>query len=162
MKLAAFLLAFLAAGALSAQSTSKRKSGLPDPPKRDVPYLIHADLLVETETNEAKEEARKDEQIAWVPGAASPVKTPLAGPEFLFQSEKFPPDKLQLFRLEPKNGRREVVLVRKKKAVARPLRLGLHLIHANLYKISVDESLTPGQYSLSPEGSNAVFCFAVE
>ncbi len=162
MKLARFLLVFGAAAALFAQSTSKAKSGLPDPPKKDLPYLIHADLLVETETNEAKEEKRKDEQIAWIPGAASPVKTPLAGPEFLFQSEKIPPDKLQLFRLEPKNGRREVVLSRKKKAVARPLRLSLFPVHANLYKIRVDDSLAPGQYSLSPEGSNTVFCFAVE
>ncbi len=162
MKLAGFLLVFLVAGAVFAQSTSKRKSGLPDPPKKDLPYLIHADLLVEPETNEAKEETRKDELIAWVPGAASPVKTPLAGPEFLFQSEKIPPDKLQLFRLEPKNGRREVVLARKKKAVTRPLRLSIFPVHTNLYRIRVDDSLAPGQYSLSPEGSNAVFCFAVE
>lgn len=162
MQLACLVFLCLSSGALLAQSTGKSKSGLPDPPKKDVPYLIHADLLLEPETNEAKEEKRKDEQIAWVPGAASPVKTPLAGPEFLFQSDKIPPDKLQLFRLEPKNGRREVVLARKKKAMARPLRLSILPVHATLYKIRVDESLAPGQYSLSPEGSNAVFCFAVE
>lgn len=162
MKTALLLTAVLLVGPLAAQSTARRKSGLPDPPKKDVPYLIHADILLETATTEAKEETRKDERLYAVPGEASGVKTPLAGPEFLFLSEKFPPEKLQLYRLESKSGRREVVVTRKKKAVARPIRLSVFRIHENLYKIRVDESLRSGEYSLYPEGSNAVFCFTVE
>lgn len=162
MKTVRFWWALLLALTLLAQSTSKRKSGLPDPPKKDVPYLIHADLLLETETNEAKEETRKEEQFYSIPGASSQVKTPLAGPEFLFESENIAPQRLQLYKLDSKNGRREVVVARKKKPVARPIRLSIFLIQGKLYKVRVDESLPPGEYSLSPDGSNAVFCFAVE
>lgn len=152
----------LLAAPLAAQSGGKRKSGLPDPPKADLPYLIHADLLVETEAGEAKEETRKDEVAYSVPGATARVKTPLAGPEFLFHSEAIPPDKIQLYKMESKNGRREVVVLRKKKPVGRPLRLSVFHIHEKLFKIRVDDSLGPGEYCLSPEGPNTVFCFAVE
>jgi hypothetical protein len=55
----------------------------PRPPKPDVLYLVHADNLVETETAVAKEETRKDAQVAIVPGGSSPAKTPLAEPIFL-------------------------------------------------------------------------------
>jgi hypothetical protein len=30
-----------------------------------------------------------------------------------------------------------------------------------LYRLEVEESLEPGEYALSPEGSNQVFCFQV-
>ena len=35
------------------------------------------------------------------------------------------------------------------------------LTRDGLHKMEVDESLEPGEYSLSPEGSNRVFCFKV-
>jgi hypothetical protein len=162
MRLALALLAALLAAPLLSQSTAKRKSGFPDPPKKDLPYLIHADNLLETEIAEAKEETRKDERLYAIPGPTSGVKTPLAGPEFLFHSDTITPDRLQLYRLESKAGRREVVLMRKKKPVAQPIRLSVFRIHENLYKVRVDESLAAGEYSLSPDGSNAVFCFTVE
>ena len=162
MRTARLLAAVLFTAALFCQSTAKRKLGVPEPPKKDVPYLIHADSLLETESNEAKEETRKDEKLYFIPGRSSPVKTPLAGPEFLFESQNIPPEKLQLFKLEPKNGRREVIIARKKKPVARPIRTTVFAMDKKVYKIRVDESLTAGEYSLSPEGSNAVFCFAVE
>jgi hypothetical protein len=152
----------LAAAPLAGQSTAKTKSGLPDPPKKDVPYIIHADTLLETESGEAKEETRKDDQLATVAGAASPVKTPLAGPEFLFESESVSPNKLQLFKMESRNARREVILSRKKKPVAKPIILSVFRVHDKTFKIRVDESLETGEYCLSPDGSNAVFCFAVE
>jgi hypothetical protein len=147
---------------LPASVLPAQKPALPDPPKKDVPFLIHADLLLQTEIGEAREETRKEEQLYTIPGQASPVKTPLASPEFLFAPEKIQPDRLQLFRLEPKNGHREVVVFRKKKPVARPIRVSVFRISGNLYKIRVDESLPPGEYSFSPEGVNTVFCFAVE
>jgi hypothetical protein len=162
MRLFALLACLLAAAPLPSQSTAKSKSGLPDPPKKDVPYIIHADNLLETESGEAKEETRKDEQIAWVPGPAAAVKTPLAGPEFLLESETIPPNRLQLYKMDSKDGRREVVLMRKKKPVARPLILSVFRVHDKLFKIRVDESLETGEYCLSPDGSNAVFCFAVD
>jgi hypothetical protein len=152
----------LAALPLAAQSTAKGKSGLPDPPKKDVPYIIHADVLLETESGEAKEETRKDDQLASVAGAASPVKTPLAGPEFLFASENVSPNKLQMFKMESKSGQREVILSRKKKPVAKPIILSVFRLHDKTFKIRVDESLETGEYCLSPDGSSAVFCFAVD
>jgi len=156
------LASLLAAIPLAAQSPAKNKSGLPDPAKGDVPYLMHADQLLEAESGEAKEETRKDEQLYTVAGASSPLKTPLAGPEFLFRSENLPPDKLQLYKMESKGGRREVVVVRKKKPVAKPILLSVFRVQAKTFKIRVDESLEAGEYCLSPDGSNAVFCFAVE
>jgi hypothetical protein len=35
-------------------------------------------------------------------------------------------------------------------------------VHDKVFKIRVDESLESGQYCLSPEGANTVFCFGVE
>ena len=36
-----------------------------------------------------------------------------------------------------------------------------HLNTAGLYRLEVEESLEPGEYAFSPEGSNQVFCFQV-
>lgn len=144
------------AGALCAQKYSG-----PQPPKPDVPYLVHADNLVETESTEAKEETRKDEVINYIAGANSPARTPLASPIFLFQADKISPEKLELYRLEVRNGRREVVFSRKKKQTARPLRFSLTRLAENLFRLEVDESLENGEYSLSPVGSSQVFCFQV-
>jgi len=144
-----------------AASFAQKYSG-PRPPKPDIPYLQHADTLVEPEVNEAKEQNRKDEQTYVIPGAASSAKTPLASPVFLLQADKLAPDKLELYRLESKNGQREVIVMRKKKPVARPFRLSVSRLSAdNLYRIEVDESLPNGEYSLTPSGSNQVFCFQV-
>ena len=158
----ALVLALLGAVPLAAQSTARSKSGLPDPPKKAVPYLIHADVLVETESGEAQEETRKEEQVYTVAGAAARVKTPLAGPEFLLESEALAPNKLLLYKMESKGGRRELVVAKKKKPVAKPIVLSVFRVHDKIFKIRVDESLESGEYCLSPDGSNAVFCFAVE
>jgi hypothetical protein len=157
-----FFAGLLATAPLAAQATARTKSGLPVPPKKDIPYLIHADTLIETESGEAKEETRKDEQLYAVEGAAARVKTPLAGPEFLIDSEAIPPGKLQLYRMDPKSGRREIVVTRRKKPVAKPIILSVFRVQDKVYKLRVDESLEAGEYCLSPDGSNAVFCFAVD
>lgn len=134
----------------------------PRPPKPDIPYLVHADDLIQTEVSEAKEQEKKDEITYVIAGANSPVKTPLASPILLIQAEKIAPDRLQLYKLEVKNGQREVLFSRKKKQTARPLRLNVtRLTSDNLYRVEVDESLEDGEYSLTPEGSNQVFCFQV-
>ena len=147
---------------LSAAQSPKTKPGSPDPPKKDVPYILHADNLVETNVGEARQESRKDEQVFTIPGPGATAKTPLAAPEFLLNAEAIAPDRLQLYKLESKNGRREVVVTRKKKPVAKPARITVFLLHDRVFRIRVDDSLTPGEYALSPDGSNAVFCFAVE
>jgi hypothetical protein len=133
----------------------------PRPSKPDVPYVIHADNLVEAEVAEAKEEKRKDDMAYIVPGAESPVKTPLAGPIFVMQADKLAPEKLQLYRFEVKNGHREVFFSKKGKGSARPRRINVSPLGGGLYKIETGESLENGEYGLSPDGSNQVFCFQV-
>ena len=133
----------------------------PRPSKPDVPYVIHADNLVETEVAEAKEEKRKDDMAYIVPGAESPAKTPLAGPIFVMQADKLTPEKLQLYRFEVKNGHREVFFSKKGKGSARPRRINVSSLGGGLYKIETGESLENGEYGLSPDGSNQVFCFQV-
>ena len=130
----------------------------PPPPKPDIPYLKHASELVATEAVEAKEQKKKDESLYTIEGANSPAKTPLAEPVFIFQSDKIVPDSLQLFKLESKSGHREILMSRKG---PQPIRMDVTRLGGNVYKLEVDESLEPGEYSLSPANSNKVFCFAV-
>ena len=150
-----FLLLLTCATALFGQKYSG-----PQPEKPDLPYLVHADNLVPTEANEAKEEDRKDEVLYVVEGATSPAATPLASPVFLIRVDQLVPEKLEIYKLESKNGRREI-LFRKKKKTARPIRCNVSRLADNLYKLDVDEILENGEYSITPNGSNQVFCFRV-
>jgi hypothetical protein len=152
-------LAFLAAALLAAQ-----KYNGPRPPKPDVIYLLHATNLVETELAEAKEEKRKDDTAYVVDGAASPAKTPLAEPIFLIESKRIIPDKLQLYKLDTKSGRREVVFPphnKRRKDGPRPLHLSVKRLADGIYRLEANEFLQNGEYALTPEGSNQVFLFQV-
>ena len=82
--------------AVTASGLDQKYTG-PRPPKPDIPYLAHADNLLETEVLEAKEETHGNETTAWVPGISSPVRTPMAEPIFLFESAKIVADKLELY-----------------------------------------------------------------
>src|SRR5204863_4491379 len=124
----------------------------------DVPYGIHGENLGETGVAEAKEEKRKDDTAYVVAGAASTVRTPLAGPSFIMQADKLAPEKLQLYRFDVKNGHREVFFSKKGKGSARPRRINVNPLGGGLFKIEVAESLENGEYGLSPAGSNQVFC----
>ena len=132
----------------------------PRPPKPDLPYLKHASELVPTEAGQAKEEKQKKEDILYVvEGAASSARTPLASPIFLIVADKLVPDRLGLYKLDVKSGHREIMFGPKKSP--KPIRIEVSRISGNLFKIEVDESLEPGEYSLSPADSNQVFCFQV-
>jgi hypothetical protein len=142
---------------------SRTYSG-PRPAKPDLPYLAHADNLIETEAVEAREEQRKDANAYVTAGAASPVRTPLAEPIFLLLSEKLPPQKLTLFRMEVKGGNREIVFPapgKKKVESPRPIRVLVTKLEEDLHRIEANEWLDNGEYCLSPDGSNRVFCFQV-
>ena len=145
---------------VSVLAAAQKYSG-PRPPKPDIPYLIHADNLVETEASEAKEEKRKEDLAYIVAGTASSVKTPLAAPIFLFQAEKIASEKIQLYKFDVKNGHREVFFSHKGKGSAQPRRIEVNSLGGGLYKLEVHESLENGEYGLTPEGSNQVFCFQV-
>jgi hypothetical protein len=133
----------------------------PRPPKPDLPYLKHASNLIPAESGEAKEEKGKKDDITYVvAGAASTAKTPLSSPIFVLWSEKLVPERLQLFRMEVRNGRRELTVSPKKPG--KPIRVMVTKLSSDgVYRLEVEESLDPGEYSLTPEGSNQVFCFQV-
>ncbi|HEY2844519.1 MAG TPA: hypothetical protein VGJ09_12750, partial [Bryobacteraceae bacterium] len=114
-----------------------------------------------TETAEAQQESKKDDSTFSVPGAASSVRTPVAEPIFLIRTEKIKADSLELYRFEVKNGRRQLTLSRKRKEGTGPFHLAVTKLDKDLYKVEADEALENGEYSLSPNGSNAVFCFQV-
>lgn len=142
---------------------AQNKYAGPRPPKPDLPYLVHADNLEPTEVVEAKEEQVKDMVVYAIPGATCSAKTPLAGPIFLIQTEKLEAEKLEAYRFEvKKEGRRQVAFSKKKpKDSARPIRLEVTRLDEKLFRIEVDESLEAGEYSLTPAGSNQMFCFQV-
>jgi len=142
--------------------TAEKYSG-PRPPKPDVVYLVHADNLTPTEAADAKEESgKKDESTYTLPGATSPARTPLAEPIFLIEADKMLPERLELYRWEVKNGRRELSMAKgKRKGGARPLHLSVTKLDGRLYRVEASEPLPDGEYSLSPSDSNRVFCFAV-
>jgi hypothetical protein len=142
-------------------AASAQKYTGPLPPKSDVPYLKHADNLVATEVLDAKEEKGKKDDITYaIAGASSSARTPLASPILLMQVDKVAVAKLALYKLESRNGRREITFSPKKPPKA--IRVDLtHLNSDKLYRLEVNESLEPGEYALSAEGSNQVFCFQV-
>jgi hypothetical protein len=134
----------------------------PRPPKPDLPYLLHASRLEETEATEAQEEKRKDDTVYVIAGAASPARTPLAEPIFLMETRKLSAERMELYKLEVRNGRREAVFsARRKRDSPRPIRLSVTRLDQNLYRIEAAVGLENGEYSLTPAGSNQVFCFQV-
>lgn len=143
---------------------AQNKYNGPRPPKPDVPYLMHATNLVPTETGEAREEKRKDFNANVVSGASSNARTPLAEPILLLASEKINPEKLELYKMDVRNGQREVLAPtnpKKAKDAARPKLLSMSQLAQGLYRIEANETLENGEYCLNPSGSTQVFCFQV-
>jgi hypothetical protein len=150
---------FLLLSAAALAAFAQKYDG-PRPPKPDLPYLKHASELVPLEAQQAKEEKQKKEDTLFVvEGAASSARTPLASPIFLILADKLVPDRLGLYKLEVKSGHREIIFGPKKSP--KPIRIEVSRLSGNLFKIEVEESLEPGEYSLSPSDSNQVFCFQV-
>lgn len=160
LSIATLAAALLMVAALPA-AAQKKYTG-PKPPKADAPFLVNANQLVPIETGEARESQGKNETNYVVEGAASPVKTPIPEPVFLFQSDKINPERISLYKMETKNGQRTLALpsdARKKKDNARPIFILVTPLENRLFKVEVNEPLENGEYCLSPEGSNTVFCF---
>ncbi|MDR3717546.1 MAG: hypothetical protein P4K98_02015 [Bryobacteraceae bacterium] len=144
-------------------AAAQKKYNGPRPPKPDIPFLVHANQLIPIETGDAREAQGKNETNYSVAGAASPIRTPIPEPVFLFQSDKINPERLSLFRMEVKGGQRTLALPsdpRKKRDNARPLFILVSPLENRLFKVEVNEPLDNGEYCLSPEGTNTVFCFS--
>jgi len=131
----------------------------PRPEKADVPYLVHASNLIATDAGTAKQEGKNSDTYS-VEGPAAKVRTPLAEPIFLLRSEKLRADSLELYKLSVKGAKREVTL-KKKRTEYGPFHLQVTKLDRDLYRIEADEPLENGQYSLSPTGSDVVFCFEI-
>jgi hypothetical protein len=152
-------LAFTISCALIAQ-----KYDGPRPPKPDVPYLLHASRLVATDAGEAKEEKRKEGQVYVTAGATATAKTPLAEPIFLYETKSIPPESLSLFRLEVKDGNREITFFensKKRRDSKKTLRLSAVKLATGLYRLEPTDPLPNGEYAISPTGSNTVFSFSI-
>lgn len=135
----------------------------PLPPKPDIPYLLHADHLIETEIGQARQEGRKNETAYVIAGASSPARTPLAEPIFLIDVQQLSPDRVELYRLEVKNGNREVSLATRshRGESSGPFHLMVTRLAEHLYRVEADEPLEDGEYALTPSGDNRVFCFEI-
>ncbi|MCX6624387.1 MAG: hypothetical protein NTY38_25665 [Acidobacteria bacterium] len=134
----------------------------PRPPKADLPYLVHADNLVPTEAQKATEDTKGKDTIASVPGSASSARTPLPEPIFLLKTDKLAAERLQLYKFEIKNGRREVVVSGKRaRNSGRPIPLMVNRVEEGLFRVEANQFLENGQYGLSPDGSDEVFCFEI-
>lgn len=135
----------------------------PRPEKPDMLYLVHADNLVETEQQTATEERKgsgKKAAVTYVvAGAASPVKTPLASPIFMIQVKAIDATRLEAYRMETRDGRRQIVLTSKKQGPG--ITLTVTPLEDGLYRVEVEDSLPNGEYVITPGGSNLVFGFAV-
>jgi hypothetical protein len=158
MTIRSFALCLAAAGLLSA---AEKYTG-PRPPKPDIPYLLHANNLVPSEVSEAREENRKNETVYIIAGASSPARTPLAEPIFLMEAQKISPERMEMYRMDVRNGNREVSISQKRrKGSARPIHVLVTRLSDNLYRIEANDPLENGEYSLSPSDSNRVFCFQI-
>jgi hypothetical protein len=145
-------------------ATFAQKYTGPVPEKADVPYLVLADNLIPTEVVTAQEQKgkKKDETIYYVAGPASTARTPLASPTFLMKVKDLAPEKLELYKLDVKNGRREITIrtsAHAKNTAA--MHVDVKRLSDDLVRLQVSESLPNGQYSFTPPGSNDVFCFEV-
>jgi hypothetical protein len=147
---------------VSAFTYAAEKYDGPIPPKPDVPYLLHATNLVETELGQAKQENRKNDSTFIISGAASPARTPLAEPIFIMDARQISPERIELYRMDVKNGNREVSISSgRRRGGNRPLHLTVTPLSNRLYRLEADEPLENGEYALSPNGDNRAFCFEI-
>ncbi|HEX4807981.1 MAG TPA: hypothetical protein VH325_03580 [Bryobacteraceae bacterium] len=133
----------------------------PRPPKKDIPFIKHADHLVETESQNAAQSKSKGGLVFSVPGATSTARTPLPEPIFLFVQDKIRADQLQLFHFTVQNGMRQVLAKQKDDDDDKVYHISLRQLQGDLYRLDASESLDPGEYCLSPVGLNLAFCFTV-
>jgi hypothetical protein len=150
----------MAAVACAPAALAQKYNG-PKPPKPDVLYLVHADTLIPTEATEAKQETKKNDITFTVAGASSSARTPLGEPIFIIDSDKIQPSTLELYKMEVKSGHREVTTALRRTRGNKPLRLSVTRLDRGLYRVEVDQEIENGQYAISPNGSNTVFCFEV-
>lgn len=134
----------------------------PRPSQPDLPFLLHATTLVPTDQGEAVQSNDKKGTVYTVAGATSKARTPVPEPIFLFQSEKINPDTLSCFKMTVAGGSRTLTLPDKPgKDSPKPVYMLVTALDRGLFKVEVNEPIERGEYCLSPDGSNTVYCFTL-
>ena len=133
----------------------------PVPPKPDIPYLLHASTLVETEVADARQEGKKGDTYV-ISGAASPARTPLAEPIFIIDARQIQPETFELYRLDVKGGNRQVSLSGGgRRGGGRALHLAVKPLGGHLFRVEADQELENGEYALSPSNNDKAYCFEI-
>src|SRR5271154_4888643 len=128
----------------------------------DIPYLVHASNLIETEVAQARQENHKDDSKFAIAGASSSARTPLAEPVFLIDAQQISPQSFELYRLDVKGGNREVsVNSSRRRGGSRALPRAEKQVSCPLHRVEWAEPLENGEYALSPNGDNRAFCFEI-
>ena len=151
--------AILLATVLGASAADKYNGPVPE--KANIPYLLHADNLIELEEQTASESTKGDKLTYVIKSATSPAQTPMSEPMFLLKTQS-DPSKLSLYPFDSKGGSREITFNTKKpKDNPRPVRFSITKLMDGLYKLEVQQFMENGEYAFSPDGSNLVFAFQV-
>lgn len=151
---------FLTLIAASLSAADKYTGPVPDKP--DIPYLLHASTLVETEVANAQQGKKGDTYI--ISGATSPARTPLAEPIFIVDARNIQPESFELYKMDVKGGNREVSLNGgggRRRGGSHALHLTVKPLTGHLFRVEVDEALENGEYALSPSGDNKAYCFEI-
>jgi hypothetical protein len=133
----------------------------PRPDKKDVPYLVHASALVQTEVVQSTVQDTADATTYTVPGETSPARTPLALPIFLLDAADIRPEKMRLIRLTAVSGHREGKILKQPSPDDPPLLLTVTSLGGGLYRFEVVNEIENGEYALNAAGSDRLFCFTV-
>jgi hypothetical protein len=133
----------------------------PKPEKKDVPYLIHASSLLQTETARPTPKDDGDSTLWSIPGESSLARTPLALPAFVIDADAIAPAKLRLYPFEQRDGRRQLRLKRQGASEVEPVLITVAPLGGTLYRIEVVNEVQNGEYGLTVPGSNQFFCFTV-
>ncbi len=133
----------------------------PKPDKKDVPYLVHANSLVQTEMSKPLAEDSAEGSRYSVPGETSLARTPLALPIFLLDAVDIRPEKVRLIHLTAKNGHREALLLKRPGPEDGPILLTVTNLGGGLYRFETVNDVENGEYALNVTGTNQFFCFTV-
>ena len=133
----------------------------PKPDKKDIPYLVHAGNLVQTEVIKPAAADTAEGTRYSIPGQTSPARTPLALPIFLMDAAQIQPGKFRLIHLTVSSGHRETIILKRPSNDDPPLLLTLTSLGGGLYRLETVNEIENGEYALNIAGTDQFFCFSV-
>ena len=122
---------------------------------------MHADNLIETESVAATQAASKGDTVFAVAGVDFSGPNAFGRTDFSFCFRSNSAGKPRLYQFDVKNGRREIVIPKKKGGNGKVFHTSIKELSQVLFRIEASEYLENGEYCLSPEGENIAFCFTV-